>query len=73
MIGYASNTGTKRNLEALRKAGWRIMLTPDNPTPREALPYAIDNGHGRRSSRISRSMRRPSVHWLRSMVARRTL
>jgi len=20
------------------------MLTPDNPTPREALPYAIDNG-----------------------------
>jgi hypothetical protein len=44
MIGYASNTGTKRNLEALRKAGWRIMLTPDNPTPREALPYAIDNG-----------------------------
>ena len=44
MIGYASNTGTKRNLDALRAHGWRILLTPDNPTPREGLRYAVDNG-----------------------------
>ncbi len=44
MIGYASNTGTVRNLDALRAAGWRILLTPDNPTRREGLRYAIDNG-----------------------------
>lgn len=44
MIGYASNTGTKRNLEALRVAGWRILLTPDNPKPRPGLKYGIDNG-----------------------------
>lgn len=44
MIGYASNTGTRRNLAALRKAGWRILLTPANPTPREGLRFAIDNG-----------------------------
>jgi len=44
VIGYASNTGTKRNLAALRDAGWRIMLTPDNPTPREGLKHCLDNG-----------------------------
>lgn len=41
---YASNTGTKRNLEALRAAGWRLLLTPENPTPREGLRFAVDNG-----------------------------
>lgn len=44
MIGYASNTGTKRNLEALRVAGWRILLTPENPKPRVGLLYGVDNG-----------------------------
>lgn len=44
MIGYASNTGTKRNLEALRFHGWRLLLTPDNPTPRPHLKHGIDNG-----------------------------
>ena len=44
MQPYASNTGTLRNLAALRKAGWRILLTPDKPTPREEMRYAIDNG-----------------------------
>lgn len=44
MIGYASNTGTRRNLNALREHGWRILLTPDNPTPREGLEHAVDNG-----------------------------
>lgn len=44
MIGYASNTGTRRNLQALRDHGWRILLTPDNPTPRAGLRHGIDNG-----------------------------
>jgi hypothetical protein len=44
MIGYASNTGTRRNLAALRDHGWRILLTPDNPKPPENLHFAIDNG-----------------------------
>jgi hypothetical protein len=44
MIPYASNTGTKRNLAALRGAGWRLLLTPDQPNPREGLAFAIDNG-----------------------------
>lgn len=44
MIGYASNTGTKRNLAALREMGWRLLLTPDNPTPREGFRFGIDNG-----------------------------
>lgn len=44
MIAYASNTGTKRNLKALRDHGWRLLLTPDNPTPREGMRFSIDNG-----------------------------
>lgn len=46
MIGYASRTGTKRNLEALWQAGWRLMLSPKgmmnglDPKWR----YALDNG-----------------------------
>lgn len=44
MIAYASNTGTRKNLEALRLHGWRILLTPANPKPRPDLRYGIDNG-----------------------------
>lgn len=44
MTPYASNTGTKRNLEALRKAGWRILLSPLNPKLPPGFRYAIDNG-----------------------------
>lgn len=44
MIGYASNTGTRRNLQALRDHGWRILLTPDNPVKRAGLKYGVDNG-----------------------------
>jgi hypothetical protein len=44
MVGYASNTGTKRNLQALRDHGWSILLTPDNPIPREGLRHSADNG-----------------------------
>lgn len=44
MKGYASNTGTKRNLEALQSHEWGIMLTPDNPTPRPGMSNVADNG-----------------------------
>jgi hypothetical protein len=44
VIAYASNTGTKRNLNELRKYGWRVLLSPKNPTPRDGLFFAIDNG-----------------------------
>jgi hypothetical protein len=44
VIGYASNTGTRRNLHALREAGWRILITPDKPRPPERMNFAIDNG-----------------------------
>jgi hypothetical protein len=44
VVGYASNTGSSRNLAALRAHGWRILLTPDNPLHRKGLSYAIDNG-----------------------------
>ena len=44
MTPYASNTGTRRNLAAMRKAGWRLLLTPDHPTVREGMRFGIDNG-----------------------------
>lgn len=44
VIPYASNTGSSRNLAALRNAGWHILLTPDNPSKPEGLRHAIDNG-----------------------------
>ena len=44
MIGYASNTGTLRNLAALRAVGWRVLLTPINNLRPKDLKYAIDNG-----------------------------
>jgi len=43
LIGYASRTGTKRNLEALRTAGWRLLVTPVCLRT-EGMRYALDNG-----------------------------
>jgi len=43
MIGYASRTGTRRNLAALRAAGWRLLVTPACLRT-EGFPYALDNG-----------------------------
>ena len=43
MIGYASRTGTRRNLAALREAGWRLLVTPACPRT-EGFRYALDNG-----------------------------
>jgi len=44
MICYASRTGTKRNLAALRVAGWRLMVSRVGSWRTEGFPYAIDNG-----------------------------
>lgn len=44
MIRYASRTGTKRNLAALRAAGWRLMVSARGRLRSEGFPYALDNG-----------------------------
>ena len=45
MIPMATGTGTRRNLAAMRAAGWGLVLTPDRPELREGFPvYGIDNG-----------------------------
>lgn len=44
MIAYATTTRTRRNIEVLRRAGWRLLLTPDIHTLHDGFRYAIDNG-----------------------------
>lgn len=44
MIGYASRTGTRRNLEALADAGWRLLVSAKGEHRTEGMRYAIDNG-----------------------------
>lgn len=44
MIGYASRTGTRRNLAALRAAGWRLLVSAAAPWRTEGFRYGIDNG-----------------------------
>lgn len=44
MIAYASRTGTRRNLDALRAAGWRLLVSARGVLRSEGFRYAIDNG-----------------------------
>lgn len=44
MIAYASRTGTKRNLAALKAAGWRLLVSRAGVWRSEGFPYALDNG-----------------------------
>lgn len=44
MIPYASRTGTRRNLTALRSAEWRILVSARGVHRDEGFRYAIDNG-----------------------------
>lgn len=44
MIPYASRTGTRRNLAALRGAGWRLLISATGVHRDEGFQYAIDNG-----------------------------
>lgn len=41
---YASRTGTRRNLDALRSAGWRLLVSATGVHRHEGFPYMIDNG-----------------------------
>jgi hypothetical protein len=44
MRAYASRTGTRRNLDAMRAAGWRLILSPAGVLRHENMPYSLDNG-----------------------------
>lgn len=44
MDAYASRSGTRRNLDALRAHGWRIMVSARGELRTEGFPYALDNG-----------------------------
>jgi hypothetical protein len=44
MMGYASRTGTRRNLDALRAAGWRLLVSAAGDWRPEGFAYGIDNG-----------------------------
>jgi len=44
MISYASRTGTRRNLDALRASGWRLLVSATGCLRHEGFPYALDNG-----------------------------
>ncbi len=41
--GYATTTRTKRNIEALRRSGWRLLLSPDIQND-WGMRYGLDNG-----------------------------
>lgn len=44
MICYASRTGKGRNLDALRAARWRLLVSRAGRWRTEGFPYALDNG-----------------------------
>jgi hypothetical protein len=44
MRSYASRTGTKQNLEALRRHGWRLLVSASGVWRCEGFAYGIDNG-----------------------------
>lgn len=44
MVPYASRTGTRRNLEGLRRNGWHLIVSATGVLRTEGMPYAIDNG-----------------------------
>lgn len=44
VLMYASRTGTRRNLRALRENGWRLLISPTGCVRSEGFPYALDNG-----------------------------
>lgn len=44
MRAYASRTGTRRNLDAMREAGWRLIVSAAGCLRNENMAYALDNG-----------------------------
>lgn len=43
-MAYASRTGTRRNLAALRRLGWRLMVSCAGVWRTEGFRYCLDNG-----------------------------
>lgn len=43
-MAYASRTGTRRNLAALRAAGWGLLVTPAVPRTEGFDRFCVDNG-----------------------------
>lgn len=43
-MGYASRTGTRRNLAGLRARGWRLLVSARGVLRTEGFAYALDNG-----------------------------
>lgn len=43
MIGYASHTGTRRNIDALKAANWGVLLSPFGEWRDIGLRHCIDN------------------------------
>ncbi len=41
---YASRTGTRRNLDELARAGWRLLVSARGVLRTEGFRYALDNG-----------------------------
>lgn len=44
IVAYASRTGTRTTLAALRGAGWRLLVSATGVWRTEGFPYALDNG-----------------------------
>jgi hypothetical protein len=44
VIAYASRTGTRSTLAALRDAGWRLLVSAAGELRTEGFRYALDNG-----------------------------
>lgn len=43
LLAYASRTGTRRNLDALRERGWRLLVSASGVLRSEGFPYCFDN------------------------------
>jgi hypothetical protein len=41
---YASRTGTRRNLDAMARCGWRLLVSARGVLRNEGFRYALDNG-----------------------------
>lgn len=44
MVAYASRTGTRSTLAAMRAAGWRLLVSAAGAVRTEGFRYALDNG-----------------------------
>ena len=44
MIAYASRTGTRKTLDLLRRANWRLLVSAKGVRRHEGFKYACDNG-----------------------------